>query len=316
MRAIKLERMPTKIPEGCTIEQETPFAVVRAKDGDAFLSALSPVVGFGANLRHHSLIYRGQSNPVWSLIPTARRKEMWPPLLGAGGRDDTLANRLASEAVTLLTFCRIADRQGLSIPNHTVLTSDLIQRFGALARGDPFAIATWPPPQAAPALSLAQHYGLSTCLLDFTWNPYVAAYFAIRDHIGKKSLGGSACVWIVDDANLLVRGHDPRHSLEIVIPPASDNRTMQAQEGLFICQRLLENLPNLNAEYQSTPFESILAGGGVNSITKLIVEVQYPSFLLNKIIKLGYDGSRLFPGFEGAAQAVREHAWSGSGPAW
>ncbi len=123
----------------------------------------------------------------------------------------------------------------------------------------------------------------------------------------ERSFGGTPCVWIVDDANLLLHGHDLRHSLEVIIPPASDNRTLQAQEGLFMCQRLsTDDVSNFDAVYQPTPFESILAEAGVNRIIRTDRGCPaYPKFLLHKIRQNGYDGSRLFPGFEGAAQAVR-----------
>jgi hypothetical protein len=174
--------------------------------------------------------------------------------------------------------------------------------------------------RSRPALSLAQHYGLPTCLLDFTWNPYVAAYFAVVGYMGGHANEMQPlCVWIIDDANFLMRGFDINHSLEILVPPASDNRTLQAQDGLFMWQRLSRgNLGDPNAEYQETAgFEKILSDHGPQCrVIKLLLEMERPSFLLHKLIKLGYDGSRLFPGFGGAARAIKEHSWAHIGSAW
>jgi FRG domain len=206
----------------------------------------------------------------------------------------------------------------LPIPNHATLTRNLLGHLHGLLAGHPVAIADWPPAEASPALSLAQHYGLSTCLLDFTWDPYVAAYFAVRGHMDSDiTPTGGLCVWIIDDPNLAMKQTDPLHSLELLVPPASGNRALQAQEGLFIWQRPTATLGvDIREAYREfSPFEEILSQPGLQCrVTKLVLDTKYPFLLLHKLIKLGYDGSRLFPGFEGSATASREYGWARIGP--
>jgi hypothetical protein len=47
-----------------------------------------------------------------------------------------------------------------------------------------------------------------------------------------------------------------------------------------------------------------------SSLVKLTLQRKHACLLMHKLIKLGYDASRLFPGFAGAALCVRESDWA------
>ena len=59
-------------------------------------------------------------------------------------------------------------------------------------------------------LAIMQHYGAPTRLLDFTYSPYVALYFALRNRIERES--DFAEVWGLDAAAL--RAHPEKTSRE------------------------------------------------------------------------------------------------------
>lgn len=81
-----------------------------------------------------------------------------PPDSVSGGEPlrDTWRNRLLAEVATLLSFCSIADRQGLPVPNGPKLREELVGLLDDLIRGltrsSANAANEWPPREAEPAL--------------------------------------------------------------------------------------------------------------------------------------------------------------------
>src|SRR5438552_3381475 len=108
----------TLFPAGVVVHSNEPYMTVEAETVDAFLNLLSPLVGLGSR---SECIYRGQRESSWTLTPTSRRKEAWPgPMMWIPRNEsprDTWKNRLLAEVAALLSFCKIADRQGLPVPN-------------------------------------------------------------------------------------------------------------------------------------------------------------------------------------------------------
>jgi hypothetical protein len=301
------------LPNYLHLVESEPVLVLRVDTPDDFVKALSPVYGLGGRYRHRHLIYRGHGRASWKLVPQSRRLEAWP-LPHAFNPEDTWANRLCAEVCSLLTFCNIAEYQGLRIPEFLEIRDLLLGFMGGIAQHDPRAAQAWPPPNAAPALALAQHHGLPTCLLDFTRNPYVAAYFAAADVMRHSpEPDDSLAVWVVDEPNLLIGRSDPNRGLRAVVPPPSDNRTLQAQEGLFVYAALSHaRCSDLTSRYEvDVALEDLLVlGSDRGQPVKLTLQRSHGQMLLHKLIKLGYDGSRLFPGYEGAALCVREFDWA------
>lgn len=82
--------------------------------------------------------------------------------------------------------------RGHSAEDERNLTNQFRSRAGMRYQGTPAHgdQAAW--------LSLMQHYGMPTRLIDWTRSPLVAAYFAVEPHIGAATpVTGDAVVWIL-----------------------------------------------------------------------------------------------------------------------
>ena len=181
--------------------------------------------------------FRGQSDCAWQLVPSALRpsfKEYLPPSRRSVDATEDRAQNW-NEFFAFEDFVKLADQIAIYIPGvEYLLRTDFEKQMRDISTD------AWPLPDVVEGLAIAQHHGVPTRLIDFTYKPLAAAYFAVFDRYEKEKhgfdfRGASFSVWGI---NLLyLRNAWPNwesRRLQIVEVPTSRNPFLNAQMGFFL----------------------------------------------------------------------------------
>ena len=265
-------------------------------------------------------LFRGQRDARWGLQPSAFRPDPFAAFLQPDD-DDLPAGHTAEQRRELhhvMQFVSVADDLGHHIPGDSPELRDPRPRGGAVREGG------WPdlfpPTPYLYMFALAQHYGVPTRLLDWTFKPLAAAYFAA---VGKPAPDGSKrlAVWALSrqavEATIGGRSWEDHHSsfVAFISAPTATNPNLAAQAGCFSVVHeklwghpegatLSDRVPNVErlVEIHSDRFK--------DEDQPVIYKFTLPEEQLSKLLELLAEhrvhAGTLFPGLAGVAEALRE----------
>lgn len=158
-------------------------------------------------------------------------------------------------------------------------------------------------------MAIMQHHGAPTRLLDFTWSPYVAAFFAL------ESATSNSAVWAI---NTLISGSQsfgpklpkgnevpsPQKALQYYGFESVDDVAMG--EPFFKNQRLIAQSGTFACPFDLTrPIDETL-GQRENMIAKFVLKgPQLRLEALNQLYRMNITHATLFPDLDGLARSLR-----------
>ncbi|MCG2572253.1 FRG domain-containing protein [Acinetobacter sp. ME22] len=209
----------------------------------------------GHHIGHHNYpIYRGQADSDWKLLPNASR----------GIKNKTVLEQAQYEIELILHFLDYCDKTGIQVPGDIPQTRLALKKaLNSVNRADKF---NWPHPKFYEILAFAQHFGVSTKLLDWSRRSFVAAYFSSSEAVklitnciqnGKKvDWNKNLAIWILETGIINAVNNKGLYSLEynadeehklplnIVNIPSGVNPHIAAQQGCFTIFRYIEDNSN------------------------------------------------------------------------
>ncbi|WP_346675080.1 FRG domain-containing protein [Methanobrevibacter woesei] len=238
------------------------------------------------------------------------------------------------ETYVLLQFLNYTDKIGLKIP-----ANENVRKWLHNPSNYKYDYKTsWPNSDFFEIISLAQHYGIPTRALDWTYDYKIAIYFAVEDILKNEK---EDCVLWAFNYKLFEDHYQEenyeKHKLIIYRPEYNSNPNLSSQKGLFTFWIIFDDENKDDSDNNDftdeTPFEEIIINylidnqisvekgivkiNGYNQIYLSENDVIFHKFIIPGNLKLeiinnlyldGYSKEYIYPSYNGVVNSIKDRA--------
>ena len=301
-----------------------------AKD---FLTAIS----YGGELYdffERNFIFRGHATTEYKLIPSALRGNLYIENWKNKSKGTLLPSTeeqliqysltehsiVATESRIIQDFFQLCDANQLYIPEIVRLRETFSTGFDIETY---FKEEKWLPKEYYEIAAIAQHYGLKTRLLDWTYDIDVALYFAsigspqqsIRVGLGEIVSEPQIEIWALDTSVIYaIKGQDI--PLKIINPRHYRNDNMSAQRGCFTLWEIEKcGIDGKHVAANRHSLDELITDYLILhnvEVKPYLYHITLPQKDYREIYKFAKrnnaDAAHLFPGYEGVVRCINEDA--------
>lgn len=221
--------------------------VVECKTAKDFLDLITP---WSSPYKLADFVFRGHTDSEYNLHPNILRKKNNQDLIKIAklyitkGKSSELLKSIgvtnlqfhhsSIELTILRKFYKISNENGLYVPNSEMMSARMETGkyipIGVLLKS--CGHSTWLNRDSIEIAALAQHYGLPTRLIDWSYNQYIASFFA-SNLPSKVDNQKDIALWMLNYKELTDVFSSPLSDVKIFSPHYQWNDNARSQRGLF-----------------------------------------------------------------------------------